>query len=126
MNKDIPTLICHACEYDMHDRKVSEPCPECGTPLDTRPDGYTKPLKLMVPMVCSILTILVMPFISIFSFVFMIPSFLIASSQKRISPEYRIPIWAQKRLKQNRILIWIAYIEFWATLIWPQVFNWWW
>jgi len=129
MNKDIPTLTCHACGYDMHDRKVSDPCPECATPLDTRPDGYTKPWKLTVPLVCSILTVLVMPFISIFSFIFMTPSFFIANAQKQISSEYRIPYWAKKRLNQNRKLIWIAYIEFWATLVistfWPQALNWW-
>ena len=126
MNKNIPTFICHGCGYDMHDRKCMDPCPECGVPLDTRPDGYTKPWKLTAPLLCSVLTILSMPFISIFSFIFMIPSFFIASAQKQMSPGYRIPYWAQKRLNQNRKLIWIAYIQFWATLIWPQVFNWWW
>lgn len=113
----------------MHDRKCGDPCPECGEPFDTRPDGYTKRWKLTVPVVCSILTILVMPFISIFSFIFMFPSFQIASTQKRISSEYRIPYWAKERLTQNRKLIWIAYIEFWAILIistfWPQALNWW-
>lgn len=81
-SNQISALICHTCGYDMHDGKVSDPCPECGTPFDTRPDGYTKPWKLTVPLVCSILTILVMPFISIFSFIFMIPSFLVASAKK--------------------------------------------
>ena len=129
MNTNIPTLTCHACGYDMHDRKGKDPCPECDVPFDTRPDAYVKPWKLMIPLVCSTLAVLSMPFISIASLILMYPAFQTASIQKRVSPEYRIPNWAQRRLNQNQILIWIAIAEFLAVMvisnIWPQALNWW-
>ncbi|MBL4808612.1 MAG: hypothetical protein JKY43_00955 [Phycisphaerales bacterium] len=129
MKPNLPTLTCHICGYDMHDRKSSDPCPECKAPFDTRSDGYIKPWKLTAPLVCSTLAILSMPFIMIFSFILLYPSFQTASTQKKMSSEYRIPYWAKRRLNQNQMVIWIAIIEFIALMvissIWPDLLNWW-
>jgi len=129
MNKEIPTLTCHACGYDMHDRKSNDPCPECAVPFDTRPDGYIKRWKLMVPLICSTLAILAMPFIAIGSLILMFPAFQAASISKKIDSKYRTPDWAQRRLNQNQLLIWIAIAEFFMMMIisniWPDALNWW-
>ena len=129
IRKDIPTLTCHACGYDMHDRKPNDPCPECEAPFDTRPDGNTKPWKLMVPLACSTLAILAMPFVALISMILMYPAFQTASIQKRMTPEFRVPYWAKRRLNQNQMLIWIVIIEFFAFMIisnvWPDALNWW-
>ena len=82
-----------------------------------------------VPLVLSIIGILVMPFTAIFAFIFVIPSFLIVQAHKRITHEYRTPLWAMKSLNQNQMLIRIAFAEFVAMLVissfWPNAFNWW-
>lgn len=127
--QDVPSLTCHACGYDMHDRKQDDPCPECSTQFDPRPDAYTKRWKLVVPLVLSTIGILVMPFTAIFAFIFVIPSFLMVNAHKRISHEYRTPLWAMKSLNQNQMVIRIAFAEFVAMLVissfWPNAFNWW-
>ncbi|MBL4810373.1 MAG: hypothetical protein JKY43_10010 [Phycisphaerales bacterium] len=129
MIKNIPTLTCHACGYDMHDRKSKDLCPECEAPFDTRPDAYTKPWKLALPLCTSTLAILIMPFVAIVSLLLMFPAFQTASIHKKINPEFRTPHWAQRRLNQNQFLMWIIVIEFFAmttiSLIWPNALNWW-
>ena len=129
IQQDVPSLTCHACGYDMHDRKQADSCPECSAQFDTRPDAYTKRWKLVIPMVLSTIGVLVMPFTAIFAFIFVIPSFLVVNAHKRISHEYRTPLWAMKSLNQNQMVIRIAFAEFIAMLaissFWPNAFNWW-
>ncbi|MBL4808611.1 MAG: hypothetical protein JKY43_00950 [Phycisphaerales bacterium] len=129
MKPNLPTLTCHACGYDMHDRKQNDPCPECAAPFDTRPDAYTTPWKLTVPLVCSSIVILILPFVTLPAFVFLVPSFLLYRSQIKMDLKYRIPLWAEKRLKQNHTMMLICVAELWLILIistfWPSALNWW-
>ncbi len=123
------SLTCHKCGYDMHDRKESDPCPECAAPFDIRPDAYMAQWKLTYPIVLEILAILTMPFIAIFSAVFLIPAYLAHSSIKGISSDHRIPFWAAQRLSVCYALLIVWLVEFFAMLFihsfWPQAFNWW-
>lgn len=126
---NLPTLTCHHCGYDMHDRKENDPCPECDTPFDLRPDAYIKPWKLNYPIVCIGIAIFLMPFITIFSLILLVPAFIAHSSLKSVTSEYRIPMWAAQKIRLCYQLMIVCLIEFWGLMLLhtfvPDALNWW-
>ncbi len=126
---NLPTLTCHHCGYDMHDRKEHDPCPECSTPLVLRPDAYIKRWKLNYPIVCVILSMLVMPFVGLFSAILIVPALFMYDSFKKTSKEYRIPMWATQKIQLCYKLLIACLIEFWALMLLhtfvPDALNWW-
>lgn len=113
----------------MHDRSQGDPCPECATPFDTRPDAYVKRWKLDYPIALEILAMLVMPFIAIFAVIFLIPAFFAYNSLKAIPDVYRVPMWASQRIRLCYKLLVACLIEFWVLMListlWPEALNWW-
>ena len=129
MNQSIPSLTCHHCGYDLHDRQQGDPCPECSTPFDTRPDAYINPWKLNAAITCILIAIVSVPFIAIFSLIFLMPAYFAHSSLKMVSSENRIPTWASNKLRLCYKLMLACLIEFLALMfisdLWPRLFNWW-
>lgn len=126
---NLPTLTCHHCGYDMHDRQEHDRCPECSTPLVIRPDAYIKRWKLNYPIVSIVAAMLVMPFLGILSIILLVPAIFMYDSFKKTSKEYRIPVWATQKIQFCHKLMIACLIEFWALMIisalWPQALNWW-
>lgn len=123
------SITCNNCGYDMHDRKVTDLCPECSTPLDIQPDAYESKFKLLYPIALALVAILIMPFAASFSILLMIPSVLVFIGDRTKFPHVRYPQWAIKALRWNQLLVYTAFVEFWLLTIihsvWPDALNWW-
>ena len=131
MQKDESKFTCHECGYDMHDREKDDPCPECNTPLDIRPDFPGSKRVALVNIWILIISLLIMPFASLFSFfglvtvIFPNPNY----SRKLYGSKYRISFCLAKRCKLIQRLIRVWFVEFVALMaistIWPNALNWW-
>ena len=123
------SFTCHECGYDMHDRIKGEPCPECNTALDTRPDlpGSLKSTTLRVYLL--VISIVAMPFVAMASFLIIMIAIFPNYHQKIIDRHFRISFRVAHKRRLIRLLVWVCIAEFAALMvissIWPEALNWW-
>lgn len=101
----------------MHDRKELDPCPECGTPFDTRPDAFRKNWSLTRPILWLLLGMIAMPKMNIFAFLFVFPAYNAYDIYKRMPSEYRIPKWVNDRFRIMHILAWLCLLEYFVLIV---------
>lgn len=118
---NLPTLTCHHCGYDMHDRKEHDPCPECGTPFDIRPDAFRKNWSLTRPILWLLLGMILMPKVYIFAFVFMFPAYNAYDVYKRMPDDYRVPKWVHDRYQAMHLLAWLSLLELFVLIILNEI-----
>ena len=127
-----PQYTCLECGYDMHDRQGGDPCPECNTPLDTRPGISGSNRAASIKITILIVAFFMMPFFALISFIGLFtaiyPSYP-SYPQKSLESHYRISQKVTQKRRLIRILVWLCFAEFAAlmviSLIWTDALNWW-
>ncbi len=69
-----PQYTCHECDYDMHDRIKDDPCPECNTPLDARPELPGTEGRSKRGIAYAICAMVILPIVPILTFGFLSPA----------------------------------------------------
>lgn len=111
MDRDLPLQLCQVCGYDMTGRAGGETCPECGSPLDTRPDddryiqaGYIGKVLLIWAIVLQ----LVLPPIALL----LVVGAAFQLSKKHDAKNYRLSYRARRDRKHVNYLTCIWFCEF--------------
>lgn len=129
MHDPLPPYDCNACGYDMNARPAGEPCPECGTPFDTRPDAPGSRTRSMTILVCLWAALPLMPFLSLLSLVLWVVAYVNDRGIRKSHPGHRLSHRVRQRLRLARRLWWINVAAFWTFMliawIWPGALNWW-
>jgi len=120
---------CHACGYDMRKRMTGDPCPECDTPLDTRPDAPGSRTRAMTILVCLWAALPLMPFLSLLSLILWFVAYANDRGLRKSLSGHRLSYLVHQRLRLARRLWWVNAGVFWALMaiswIWPDALNWW-
>ncbi|MEM9374456.1 MAG: hypothetical protein AAGA55_12510 [Planctomycetota bacterium] len=126
---DLAKTDCHNCGYDMSERAAREPCPECGTPHDTRTDSPGANTRSWAALTSGVLAGLIMPFVALISLTLLVVAFANLRGIERTRPMYRIRGPIAHRIRLTRILLWFVLVELFALLtlhtLRPEALNWW-
>ncbi len=120
---------CHHCDYDMDDRNESDPCPECGTALDVRPNDPIAGKRSRLAIGFMISAIILLPLIGSLSILFALISNYLRSFTKPQSEHVRFSYRTRKRMKLIMLLnlLWLAEIVVFLYVMeyWPGILSWW-
>lgn len=121
--------LCHRCGYDLTGREAGDPCPECATPFDRRPDAPGAEKRSRKGVVYMVLALLVMPVLIPLTFLFYLLAIRIHFWLKNAPQHARISYRIRKRNRLILILMHVWMLEFiavlWLGAIWPPFMNWW-
>lgn len=113
----------------MNARPTDDPCPECGTPFDTRPDAPGSYTRSTTILVCLWLAIAAAPFAALLSIALWFIASVNDRGLRKSLPGHRLPYRVKRRMHLAKWLWWIG-IAWWFGLmfvskIWPNALNWW-
>ena len=113
----------------MHDRVDRDPCSECGTLLDTRPDdAFAQTRSFVVQAILGLGLPLMLVNIG-YGFIFMIGGLAAHHRLRKDRTQFRQLASTRNRLRRIKLLIWIILIEFFTLLTldssMPSVLFWW-
>jgi len=128
MGNEAPSIkVCQVCGYDMSDRHGGDPCPECGSRLDTRPDddryiqaGYIGKVLLC----CAIMIQVFLPPVAIL----LVIAAALLLARRHDASQYRLSYRARRDRKHANYLacIWIGVFVAMIVLssLWPNWHFW--
>jgi hypothetical protein len=120
---------CNACGYDMNARPAGDPCPECGTPFDPRPDAPGSRTRSMTVLICLWAALVLMPFLALLSLILWFAAYASELGIRWSGAEHRLSYRVRRRLRTARWLWWTNAAAFWLLMliffIWPDALNWW-
>lgn len=121
-------FLCHACGYDMAGREEGDPCPECATAFDRRPDlagAEARSKRGIGYMVAAMLVLFILPPLT---FVFFFLAHRVYTWLDPVRHEFRIPYHIRRRRRMIKLLVyaWAAefFAFFWIDAIWPPFMDW--
>ncbi|HCT45098.1 MAG: hypothetical protein CMJ35_14575 [Phycisphaerae bacterium] len=125
MGDNAPAIkACQVCGYDMSDRHGGDPCPECGSPLDTRPDDdrYIQAGHLgKVLLCCAIVIQVFLPPVAIL----LVIGAAILLARRHDARQYRLSYRARRDRKHANYLAYIWIGVFVATIVFSSLWpNW--
>lgn len=126
---DTQRHLCHRCGYDLTGRETGDPCPECATPFDRRPDAPGAEKRSRRGVVYMVLALLVLPVVVPLSFLFLFLALQVHSWLKDAPRHARISYRIHRRHRLIRILVYVWMLGLiaviWLDAIWPPFMDWW-
>ncbi len=123
------TTDCHACGYDLTGRPAGDPCPECGTPFDARPNAPGSRTRSATVLVCLTVALIAQPFVALLSLILWWIAWANQRGLRQSLTRYRLSHQVARRMRFARYLWWANLAAFWALMlihtIWPDALNWW-
>jgi len=126
---DRQRTLCHICGYEMKGLDEGDPCPECGTPFDRRPDVPGAWQRARRGIIYIVVAMLVMPLLIPLTFLFYFLAIRIHFWLKNAPRNGRLSYRIRQRHRLIQVLMYIWFIEFiaamWLDEIWPPFLDWW-